>query len=116
MKEKSSLGPSAAGARVWGPYNFVTPSFRGTVKFLRYSADKGIAWLRVEGTGVDEILEVEFRGDEFSFIRTLDCRFGKERPIFQKFNGFFMGDSYVQGGFSGSDQPAVIVPWQGQKK
>lgn len=115
MADKASPGPSSVGVQFFGPFRFVTPTFQGTVKFLKYSPEKGVAWLRVDGTGVEEILEVDFKGGEFSFIRVLDCRFGKDRPIFQKFTGTFLGDGFVQGGYSGSDQPSSIFPWQGQK-
>ncbi|HOL60112.1 MAG TPA: hypothetical protein PLT64_09670 [Syntrophales bacterium] len=115
MVEKIALDPTAGGVQIYGPFKIVTPSFRGTLKLLRYTPQKGVAWLRVEGTGVEEILEVEFKGEDFSFIRTLDCRFGKDRPIFQKFTGTFLGSDFIQGGFSGSDQPGSIIPWQGQR-
>jgi|GEM_PF-805733 len=115
MAEKTGISISGTETRFYGPYKIVTPSGGGTIKILRYAPTKGIAWLRMEGAGFDEILDVNFKGRDFDFFRTLDCRLGHARPIFQKFTGTFLSDDFIQGGFSGSDQPGAIFPWQGQK-
>ncbi len=112
----AAAGPASGfQSRILGPFSFLTNTMRGTLKIVQFSESQGVAWLSVEGTGVEEIMAVEFKGGEIRFTRTVDCRFGLTRAITQSFTGNILSDSAIEGGYSGSDQPSTILPWQAQK-
>ncbi len=98
-----------------GSFAFLTNSMRGTLRIVQFSDSQGIAWLNVEGTGIEEILNVAFSGGDVRFSRVVDCRFGRLQAVTQNFTGNLLPDGSIQGGYTSSDQPAAINPWQAQK-
>ncbi len=112
----AAAGPaSVSQPRLWGPFAFLTNSMRGTLMIVQFSDSQGIAWLNVEGTGIEEILNVAFSGGDVRFSRVVDCRFGRLQAVTQNFTGNLLPDGSIQGGYTSSDQPAAINPWQAQK-
>ncbi len=112
----AAAGPASGfQPRFLGPFSFLTHTMKGTLRIAQFSESQGIAWLNIEGTGVEEILNLDFSGGDIKFTRTVDCRFGQTQPVTQTFTGNILSENAIQGGFSSSDQPATIQPWQAQK-
>ncbi len=72
-------GDSVPAARIIGPLSFSAGKMAGSLRLARISDREGVAWLRVERTGVEEILNAVFKGSEVKFARTVDCRLGASR-------------------------------------
>ncbi len=101
--------------RILGPFSFQGQGMRGTIRIAQISESQGAVWLSFEGGGTEEVVNVEFQGEEFKFTRTLDCRQGYTRPVRQNFTGTVLSDSAVQGAYTRDDQPSALFPWQAQK-
>ncbi len=112
----AGAGRPAAGARVLGPLAFSAGKMAGTLRLAWISEKEGVVWLRVEGTGVEELLNAVFKGSEVKFVRTVDCRLGASDPYAQVFTGRINPDGSLSGSFANDDEPSLTYPWKAARK
>ena len=105
-------GPTSSAVRLIGPLAFSAGKAAGTLRLLQFSEKEGVAWLRVEGTGVEEILNVVFKAGELKFVRTVDCRLGASQAYAQVFTGRIALDGTLAGSFARDDEPSLSYPWR----
>ncbi len=112
----AAAGPGGKSSfRILGPFNLQGQGLRGTIKIAQISDSQGAVWLNIEGGGIEEVMNVEFQGDDFKFTRSLDCRQGYASPVRQTFSGRIFSKSALQGSYIRDDQPSGIFPWQAQE-
>jgi len=113
--QTTAVSPSVK-TRIIGPLSFNAGQFSGTMKFAQFSENEGIVWLKIDGTNVEEILNVGFRGNKINFTRTIDCRFNVPRPLAQVYTGQISADGSISGSYSNNNESVLIFPWEARIK